>query len=625
MAKWIWHDLAICPDDYCEFVSEFKTNSEKITINIAADSNYAIYINDEFIDCGQYACYPYAPVMDKINIDVKPGINKLKIIVYYVGVNGFSTYYLDKPGLFFTIYENNAIILESDENIKSCRSKVYHTNLCQQISPQLGYSFLYDANYENENLDYHNSIIVDKPDNFTFRENKKLVILDKVQTNYLINEDNHFLIDLNKEQTGFIYLDFVSNNKQKILVAFGEHIKDGKVRQIIDNRNFSFTYVAKKGHNSFFCPFRRFGCRYLEVFFEKPINVNYIGLIPTVYPFSIINKSSKDELENKIYQTCVYTLICCYHEHYEDCPWREQSFYALDSRNQMLAGYFAFKNIEQARSSLKLIAYDNRKDGLLSICYPSSFNLTIPSFSLHYFSAIYEYYKYTNDISLLQEVYPKLKKLVNAFIKNIQNGLVNKFMESCHWNFYEWQKSLDYPNNEDRTDLIINCLLILALENMAKITYILNKNGTCYLKIANKIKKQVNKTFYNSHNGLYFMSLNDKSYSVLGNSLAILANVANNKKSNKIAKKIISCQDDLSSVTLSMKCFEYDALLSVDKKYQSFILNDIKTTYKKMLDDGATTFYETENGDKDFNNAGSLCHGWSAMPIYYYNLFKIVK
>lgn len=36
-----------------------------------------------------------------------------------------------------------------------------------------------------------------------------------------------------------------------------------------------------------------------------------------------------------------------------------------------------------------------------------------------------------------------------------------------------------------------------------------------------------------------------------------------------------------------------------------------------MLDDGATTFWETELGADDFGGAGSLCHGWSAIPIYY--------
>ena len=68
-----------------------------------------------------------------------------------------------------------------------------------------------------------------------------------------------------------------------------------------------------------------------------------------------------------------------------------------------------------------------------------------------------------------------------------------------------------------------------------------------------------------------------------------------------------------------MKTFFYDALLKVDGKHSKFILEDIKKDYSYMLSQGATTFWETIKGAEDFNGAGSLCHGWSAMPVYYYN------
>jgi hypothetical protein len=42
-----------------------------------------------------------------------------------------------------------------------------------------------------------------------------------------------------------------------------------------------------------------------------------------------------------------------------------------------------------------------------------------------------------------------------------------------------------------------------------------------------------------------------------------------------------------------------------------------------MLAEDATSFWETEDGAAAFGNAGSLCHGWSALPIYY--LHKLLK
>jgi len=41
-----------------------------------------------------------------------------------------------------------------------------------------------------------------------------------------------------------------------------------------------------------------------------------------------------------------------------------------------------------------------------------------------------------------------------------------------------------------------------------------------------------------------------------------------------------------------------------------------------MLDRGATAFWETIKGADDFGGAGSLCHGWSALPIYYYEILS---
>jgi hypothetical protein len=73
-----------------------------------------------------------------------------------------------------------------------------------------------------------------------------------------------------------------------------------------------------------------------------------------------------------------------------------------------------------------------------------------------------------------------------------------------------------------------------------------------------------------------------------------------------------------------MRGFKYDALLRIDDKcYSSYVLEDIRKVYLKLLAEDATSFWETEDGAAAFGNAGSLCHGWSALPIYY--LHKLLK
>ena len=89
-------------------------------------------------------------------------------------------------------------------------------------------------------------------------------------------------------------------------------------------------------------------------------------------------------------------------------------------------------------------------------------------------------------------------------------------------------------------------------------------------------------------------------------------------ESKQLCEKLVS--GELIECSLSMKVLEYEALLNTDTEtYRNFVLQEIRSNYKRMLDSGSNTVWETINGASDFDNAGSLCHGWSAVPIIYYH------
>ena len=52
--------------------------------------------------------------------------------------------------------------------------------------------------------------------------------------------------------------------------------------------------------------------------------------------------------------------------------------------------------------------------------------------------------------------------------------------------------------------------------------------------------------------------------------------------------------------------------------YARFVFDTIADQFGSMLYKNATTFWETIVGAYDFDRAGSLCHGWSAIPVYFY-------
>ena len=629
-SKWIWIEKTSDKNTYGEFFSTFKaTNGAKI--NISCDGDYTLFVNGKYVASNQYGDYEHYKIYDTLDISeyLNDGENKIAILVWHFG-EGNSRYILSTPGLIFEIYDQNGLILSSDENVLSRKSRTYKSGEIARISPQLGFGFEYDSTNEdgfpNSLGDgFSKSQLIDKKCEFYSRPFDKLAV-GKITTTKCIKGDGktHFLYSLGGETVGFISFNIKAQEKTKLIVAYGEHIVDGGVRRLVDGHDFSIKYTAKAGENKFTNYMLRLGAKYIEVFSEKPIEIESIGIIPHYVPVKR-KKTSLVGVWAEIYDICVNTLEKCMQEHYVDCPWREGCLYAFDSRNQMMCGYYAFEggNFDYARSNLVLMSKDRRNDNLMSICYPCGIDLTIPSFSLHYISSVLEYLLYTNDKSLAYEVDFKMKELLSTFLKNRKNGLVTKFSGKEHWNFYDWSPYLEgkiWHSEEETEDATLSLMVINALKAYKEICSLLGWNFE-YDNELNEICVRTKEEFFDKENYVFTNKENPLEPLELTNSLGVLSGILEREEAEGVCRRLID--GSLIKASLSARRFVYDALLSVDKdKYASFILDDIEKNYKIMLDQGADTVWETIVGIEDFGGAGSLCHGWSAIPVYYYNILK---
>ena len=687
-AKWIWCKNGQSPDLYVNFIKEFESG-EKATLKIAADSNYTVYINGRLAAFGQYADYPDFKVFDTVDISefIKPGKNTFAAVVWYFGAP-FFTYKPGNAGLIYEIESDGKIAAKSDGETYSRRAKDYISGMCHAISGQLGFSYHYDfkgaTNWvepDGERDGFEPSVTVDGISyDFTPRPIKKLIMRERksakmtmqgtfeypeervnTQTDmqhaalsfyfpheigkgstsfpfeFEAKKDIFFIVDLGAETAGFLDFDITVPEDADMEVGYGEHLVDGRCRTSI--RDFTADFKLKAGRNVFLNTFRRFGCRYLQFFIHaNKARVDYAGLRPTEYPVNIKKPELSNLLRNTIYEVCENTLLQCMHEHYEDCPWREQSLYTMDSRNQMLCGYYAFKEYEFPRACLKLISLGMRDDGILSLCYPAGADYPIPSFSLMYFIQMREYIDYSRDKSLAKEVYPVLQRLMKTFVDRIgDNGLCRNFEDSAVgaiWNFYEWSDTMTGGGKESKTayEAPLNADLSLALQNLAAICAYIGKDadGMKYAETAFSINRAIKENFYNEKTKLFnsFDNRDFDKYSVLTNALCLLCGAAEDVDKTVILQILEKNGGEVDGAavipnTLSMNSFRFDALLKVDgKKYKDVILNELDRDYLYMLRAGATSFWETINGDFDFGYAGSLCHGWSALPIYYYEILN---
>jgi hypothetical protein len=659
-AQWIWRSGSGC-DEYVQFLCDFtlKTSVPPVMLRYSVDTDCVVFVNGTPVAFGQYPDFPYHKTYEEIDVTdaVTPGKNRLAILAYHCGGTGFMTYYKGAAGLLFEVVRGEKTLAVSGADTLCRLAPDYISGRAEKTTTQLGYRFSYDrrgydgwtaASYAP--VGFLPSVAVEKAPPVAVRPLKKLTAGAlaagdcikqawfswgegasegvKQQTAALLPEETppaagrYYLFDLGREEVGFFSLHCRAAAGARVSVGYGEHIDDGRVRTAVGGRDFTAVYVCADGAQTFVHPFRRWGARYLQLFVTGACTVLRAGLIPVAYPFAVLPFDAKNGKRQAIYDTAVRTLTLSAHDHYEDCPWREQGLYTMDSRNQMLCGYYAFGAFAPARASLALIAQDARPDGLLSICYPSDCDLAIPSFSLYYILQLHEYLLHTGDAAFVKSVYKKAESVLDVFAARLSNGLIPPFPGKGYWNFYEWADGLSgkTPGAEGAPDLILNALFSYVLAEWKALNAAIGQTPRLPCdRLGGAVNDAITRTFFAEKRGLYETVAGTGHFSELGNALAVLCGAATGARARAVCDALTA--NDMVKATLSMVTFKYDALLAVDKDaYAAYILGDIDKDYGYMLDCGATSFWETINGASDFANAGSLCHGWSAMPVYYYRL-----
>lgn len=609
----IWDGNVTGSDRYLTFKGKFAAGDGKTVLYVACDSIFTCRINGRIVAFGACQNYPFATPYRTFDVtdEAKRG-GELEITVWHQGLDSQTGMNLD-AFVAFRLAAGGVTLLESGKNISCAVVTGYENGRCKRITSQLGYGYAYDLTREGQEV-YAPATEYGEVTAYEWeidREKADQVLFPPAPAT-LTKTDFGYSSDLGKETVGHLHFEADCARETELTITYGEHLRDGRVARIIGDRDFSVTIKCRKGKNVFDGLFRRFAGRHIEAVGEGA-TVTSLTLIPVERAVTKKVRKFDDSDFQKIYDVSVYTLLCSMHDHYEDCPWREQALYTLDSRNQMLCGYYAFEGFAFQRQNLLLIA-KGLYDGLLTLCFPMrGGNHAIPFFSLIYPVQVAEYIRYSGDKAILAEVGDVIKTIMKTFSARVEsNGLIASFPYP-YWNFYEWSdgsgNDADLSRTESdpfvkRYDTILSSAYVLAARACDEIF------GT--QTDVKATVRGIRETLFNAEKGEFTLSTVDPRSSVLCNAIAILAGAGD----EKLAEKIVS-DDTLIPVTLSMNTYFYDALLSFGDKYRDFILADIKRKYLNMLDKGATTFWETELGAADFDGAGSLCHGWSAIPVYY--------
>lgn len=380
----------------------------------------------------------------------------------------------------------------------------------------------------------------------------------------------------------------------------------------------------KAGENIFDDYLLRLGCRYLCIFVEtERVMVSRLGIREVGYPFDFPKKDFGDNLYNAIYETGRRTLYLSAHEHYEDCPWREQALYGMDSRNQILFGYGAFEEYDYPRANLMLIAKAMQEDGLIALTAPAEMPITIPAFTAYWLIAIGENAEADYNEDFIKEILPYAEKGLNILLaQEGENGL-KLLTKIPYWNFHEWSDGLDGQpiyrdyEMEEEYDGVLTALVAIATE---KIAHLEEKTGNLYK--ANKLNEKAQKlkqsleNYYDEAKGVYVSRIkNGKRYGyhAYTQALCLLTNSVPQGRQKKLCKVLKAPHDyDVIPTTFAALQLKYEALIKYGNEID-YCVEEVVRIFKKMLLNGATSYWETEYGEADFGDGGSLCHGWSAV------------
>ena len=677
-AKWIFvkSPLGEVRDKYFDYKIPFVAREGKAELLISAHSNYCATVNGIFADCGQMPDYETRQIYDTLDITelVQPGENVLELTQYVAG-RSFSTARPAVPAVIFEIRQEGTVLAYSGEHTLSGENRRY-LSLKEEISGQCGYNCAYDANLPD--TVFEESVLADKPSNLIPRPVQKVRIgapmaaelltqglfvdrepnqvkSQRMQTAFLSTmlrqellqgkqqacrwggetlpctdlawqlpegcsaDGAYFVFDLGNEYAGFVDVELETQEPVEVLIGYGEHLQDLRVRAKVHNRHFCFGYKAKPGKNRFFHSLQRIAGRYLQVhIYGKAGVINRVGIRSADYPVTRQPMPVTDGLDQWIWEVGCRTLELCMHEHYEDCPWREQALYTMDSRVQMLCGYYAYKEYAFAREALRTALESLRPDGLLELCPPGIVSLNIPSYTAVYVRQVLEYMQYSDDLTLGQECFEGLTRIVEGLRQRIdETGLFAGHQGHEYWHFYEWRPGMHTLGITEPGfyEAPMQAFVADAFSCYDQICTVLKKpGGAVYAQAAKDLLCKAHQVFFDPQAGAYKTHPKDEApVHELTQAMMLFVGGVPEEEQARVRQSILDGK--LIPTSLSMTIYTYEALLQ-DAENKAFVLEKIRQVWGEMLRAGAQTFWETEDGHWDFDRAGSLCHGWSAVPIY---------
>ena len=340
---------------------------------------------------------------------------------------------------------------------------------------------------------------------------------------------------------------------------------------------------------------------------DSPLSLSDLKFYENKYPLAVSAKfESSDPDAAALWETSIRTVNNCMHETFEDCPYYEQTQYAMDTRLEALFTFCLGSDRRLAKKCLTEFMQSQYPDGMTQARYPSLNEQVIPGFALHVIYLAADYLKYTpTDRRFIRGLLPKIDAILNWFDNRVnESGVVG---DTEYWRFLDWVKEWKDGSPGKGAMSCYSFMYSLALKCAADLY---NEFGFCdmaaeYEKRRERINKAAYEFFYNGEKSL-FADTENGGYSWHSQIWAVLADAVTGAEATALLERMLS-DKTLSRCSYSMMFFVFRALEKAGLYEKAY---DLLEGWRNMLSRGLTTWAEDDIQER------SDCHGWGSLPIY---------
>ena len=424
----------------------------------------------------------------------------------------------------------------------------------------------------------------------------------------VIVKDGKTVYDFGKEIFAFVKLTNVKLSAQNITVYYGESLDEAL--------NFDECELVTTINLEKFCDVvvtdNAKAFRYLCI--EGASFSEIIALFEYLPLANSPKFSCSDDTINNIFDIALYTLSLNMREFLIDGIKRDRWVWSGDAYQGYLLNYYSY--FDKAIIKRTMVSLAGK--------YPFRQHLNhIMDYTLFWLMGFCEYYEFTGDIDFIKANIKMAKSVIDYCLSRTN---ANGFLEGLHgdWVFIDWAEGLDNSGEVCFEQM----LLYISLDKLSNILNLLGDSSAAqaYAKKADSLKLAIDK-FWDNDKGAYIHSFKngqpDGKVFKYANMFAILYDLCDDDKKQSIINNVLKSDKVQPITTPYMRFYELSALLKVGEI--DFVLDEIKAYWGGMIEQGATSFWETfdarESGPEKYAMYGrkfgkSLCHAWGASPIY---------